>query len=533
MEQLTARLVEFWNSLGVWQRMVVIGIPAVLIIAAIATMTILVGAPPASSILYKDVEASDAQLIIDELNKDNIPYDLLNDGRDIAVPASAVHRVRIKLASMGLPRGHVGFELFDEAKMGITDQGMRIDKQRALQGELGRNLEALEQVVEARVILAIAPETSFLDTDTKSTASVMLKLDQGGRLTEAQVEGIRHLVSRAVPRLVPDDVSITDSMANPLTGREDSEAEQRIAGMELAELQHELRQRLERRAEDKIRRLLEGPYGVGNVAPSVTMVIDFTTMSRQTKEYSPVTSDEQGIESRVEEHRTRSNAQEEDLGGIPGSTSNVPGYLGINQGDSTGTESSSYDLMVDYLVNEEFTEEDLPPGVVTGVSAAVTVNTDADGWPPETRMAVEDLVASAIGADIDAGDEVTVQAFLWKDDSAAAVGQITYLSGRSSNINTAIKIGATVILVGFVLFLLRGLVFGGMPRESMLPTPAPERSKDLADMTEEEAEEYALKRLDELGSTQQDKMRQEISRMVETEPDRVVALLRSWLLEDT
>ena len=533
MEQLTARLVEFWNSLGVWQRIVVIGLPAALIIGVIAMMTMLIGSPPAAAILYTDIEPADAALIIDELEKERIQYDLLNEGRDIAVPASEVHRLRIKLASMGLPRHHVGFELFDETKMGITDQGMRIDKQRALQGELARNLEALDQVDEARVILNIAPETSFLDTDTRSTASVMLRLSPGNRLSSSQVEGIRHLISRSVSRLEPEDVSITDSMANPLTGREDSEAEEKIAGMALAELQHELRQRLERRAEDKIRRLLEGPYGVGNVAPSVTLAMDFSTMTRQKKEYTPVTSDEQGIEKHVEEHRSRNETTEDDLGGIPGTTSNVPGYLGISEGDNTGQESSEFDLIVEYLVNEEFTEEDLPPGAVTGVSAAVTLNANADNWDEPTQQSVKSLIANAIGADLTAGDQIEVQAFKWSDDESLAVGQTFVLAQRSRSINSMVSVGITVLLVVFVLFMLRGIVFGGLPRDKMLPAPPVEAPKDLSDMTEDEAEEFALRRLDQLGATQQDKMRQEISRMVDTEPERVVALLRSWLLEDT
>jgi len=48
-----------------------------------------------------------------------------------------------------------------------------------------------------------------------------------------------------------------------------------------------------------------------------------------------------------------------------------------------------------------------------------------------------------------------------------------------------------------------------------------------------DVETYKLRKLDELGTTQQDMMRFEISRMIDSEPERVASLLRTWMLEDT
>jgi flagellar biosynthesis/type III secretory pathway M-ring protein FliF/YscJ len=74
-------------------------------------------------------------------------------------------------------------------------------------------------------------------------------------------------------------------------------------------------------------------------------------------------------------------------------------------------------------------------------------------------------------------------------------------------------------------------VMGVLPREvTALPPPSAEGYELPEGMA---AEQYALRRLDDLGATQQEKMRQEIARMIEREPDRVVSLLRSWMLEDT
>ena len=82
---------------------------------------------------------------------------------------------------------------------------------------------------------------------------------------------------------------------------------------------------------------------------------------------------------------------------MPGTTSNIPGYLGIEgTGEGGNSEQSKFDLTVDYLVNKEVRMEDLPPGAIKRLSAAVAISTEV--WDENTKTAVEQLVASAIGA---------------------------------------------------------------------------------------------------------------------------------------
>jgi len=529
VNQLAERLLAFWNALPTWQRVFFLGIPALIIVGAVTSLTLILSSAPVQAPLFRDLELTDASRIVDELRQRNVNYTLENEGRDILVPVTEVYDLRLTLAGMGLPQDSVGFELFDKNKLGITETGMRIDYQRALQGELQRTLEALEQVQAAKVILQIAPETTFLDTESRSTASVALTFNSGARLSENQVEGIKHLVSKAVSRLEPDDVAIIDNQGNPLTGEESAESAQKLQGLELADLQHRLRQRLERNMESKVRQFLEDPYGAGNVAASVALEMDFRAIRTQTKEYTPVVGD-QGIESRVEEHRSKQTTGEETPGGVPGTTSNIPGYLGLSGGEAQSTESSEYDLIVDYLVNEELREEDLPPGVITRRSAAVAINTDV--WDAETKQSVDTLVASAIGANLAAGDEIDVQAFEFNETGATAATTEYVALQRNENISRIAGWLLALLVVGITLVFLRSLVVNILPREMPLPSAAGALA-GTGLMTEEEAEEYALRKLDELKATAQDKMRSEIARMIDSQPDRVASLLRSWLLEDT
>lgn len=531
MEQLTTQLRAFWASLGPWQRALLIGIPGLLVIGAISALVLVIGAPPVQAPLYRNLETADAARVVDELKKQDIKYELENEGRDILVPAASVYDLRLELATMGLPQRAVGFEIFDKPKLGLTEQGMQIDKQRALQGELTRTLESLHPVEHASVLLNISPESSFLDVDTHSTASVALQLKNGQNLSEAQVQGVRLLVSRSVPRLSEDDVSVVDGNGNPLTGREDnSPSAQQLAGMQITDLQERFRLKVARNLEDKIRRVLEGPYGPGNVSPSVTVDIDFRNIHNESENYEPVV-DDQGIEQRVEEHREKSTSGTEEPGGVPGTTSNIPGYLGIAETESQSTESSKYDLLVDYLVNKKVSVEDLPPGVITRRSAAVAISTDT--WDDATKRSVESLVASAIGADLQKGDAIMAQAFQFSDAGKAAVTQQYAAQQGSRNMTRIASWLLAVLMLALLAFVLRSVVTQGMPREAFaMASAAGEPNRGAIEIGTGEAEEFALRRLDELGSTSQARMRVEINRMIDNKPDQVASLLRSWMLED-
>jgi flagellar M-ring protein FliF len=530
VEQLLTQLKALWARLGFWQRALLLGVPAVLIAGLLAVTVLLVNAPPPMTPLYRGMELTDAARVVAELKKLNVDYNLENEGKDIIVPASQVYDLRLQLATLGLPQRSVGFELFDKPKLGITELGMQIDKQRALQGELTRTLESLDPVEKASVLLNISPETSFLDVDTHSTASVSLHLKGGQGLGEAQVQGVKLLVSRSVPRLSEDDVSVVDGNGNPLTGKpEDSPSAQQLAGMQLTDLQERFRGKVARNLEEKIRKVLEGPYGAGNVSPSVAVEVDFRNIHNESETYEPVV-DDQGVEKRVEEHREKSTSTGSTQGGVPGTTSNIPGYLGISGGEGEQTDKSKYDLLVDYLVNKKVSVEDLPPGTITRRSAAVAISTGT--WDEATKSSVESLIASAIGANVQAGDVVNAQAFQFSTEAATTAAAQLSREASARNLGRLAGWGIAVLMVLILALVLRAVVQQALPREAFAIAGLPGEGAEGLAARPTPAEEFALQRLDELAATSQTRMRDEIARLIESRPEQVVSLIRSWMLED-
>ena len=91
---------------------------------------------PSYSVLYEGLREADAAQIVTELEKQGIPYRLADSGRRILVPEGDADKARVVIAGSGITTGGVvGFELFNEADMGLTEFAEKVNYQRALQGE--------------------------------------------------------------------------------------------------------------------------------------------------------------------------------------------------------------------------------------------------------------------------------------------------------------------------------------------------------------------------------------------------------------
>ena len=79
------------------------------------------------SVLFENTTAGDSALIIQQLEKEKIPYKVVNEGT-IAVPTEMVHKQRIAIAALGIPKNSkVGFEIFDKTEFGATDFEQKAD----------------------------------------------------------------------------------------------------------------------------------------------------------------------------------------------------------------------------------------------------------------------------------------------------------------------------------------------------------------------------------------------------------------------
>ena len=97
-------------------------------------------AQPGMSLLYGGLDAKDSGELVQKLDAMNIPYQVKGESGSIMVPTDQVARLRMLLASDGLPHGgSVGYEIFDKSDaFGTSSFVENVNQVRALEGELSR-----------------------------------------------------------------------------------------------------------------------------------------------------------------------------------------------------------------------------------------------------------------------------------------------------------------------------------------------------------------------------------------------------------
>lgn len=401
-----------------------IGLP--LLIAAIVVAS-LWSRDPDWRVLFSNMSDKDGGEIVALLSQQEVPYKISEGGTTILVPSNQVHEVRLRLASQGLPHGAgVGFELMDNAKLGLTQFQEQVNYQRSLEGELARSIQSLSSVAAARVHLAIPKPSVFLREQSKPTASVLVQMHAGRVLEKGQIAGIIHLVSSSVPELQPAAVSIVDQAGTLLSG-----ASSRDAGLNASQLEY--LQSVENQYNRRITELLTPIVGPGNVRAQVFVEMDFSQAEQTEETYKPNgTPDRNAIRSQQSQESAQPSGAA--AGGVPGSLSNTPpgtasapisGPGATNPGAAGGNAPTAATppmatqkaTTTNYEIDKTIRYTRETPGKVKRVAAAVVVNnkqTVTNGKTASTPLTkqemdqIQSLVREAVGASTERKDTVSV-----------------------------------------------------------------------------------------------------------------------------
>ena len=168
--------------------------------------------------LFEGLKPADASAVVSELTDQGVHYRLADGGATILVESSKRDEVRLAILGSDVSsKGLVGFELFDQSEMGLTDFAQKIKYQRALQGELARSITMMEGIETARVHIAIPERAMFRGSDTGPTAAVTLSSTDGVDPVPESIEGIRQLVAASVPELLASSVVVLNEQGRILS----------------------------------------------------------------------------------------------------------------------------------------------------------------------------------------------------------------------------------------------------------------------------------------------------------------------------
>lgn len=402
----------------------------VVLFVAIAAVGLVMGRQAEWRVLYSSLADKDGGAVIAQLTTMNVPYKYTEGGGAILVPADRVHDVRLKLASMGLPKGAVGgFEMMEASRFGMTQFQERLTFQRGLEGELTRSIQSVASVANARVHLALPNQNGFFREQQKPSASVLLSLHPGRTLDKSQLAGIIHLVSSSVPEMSTSAVSVLDDTGKLLSNNPDGTANGSGADGEQLQFAQQIEQQYSRRILD----ILEPIVGKNNVRAQVTAELDFSQTEQTTESHRPnQTPDSSAVRSQqiVESGAGSTPAQPS---GVPGATTNQPpaqpaapingqpqtvAAAGQNGGTGANASASKRESITNYEVDKTVRVVKGAVGVVKRVNAAVVVNnqsvTDDKGKTTSTPLTdaqlekMTALVREAVGFSKDRGDSVNL-----------------------------------------------------------------------------------------------------------------------------
>ena len=460
--------------------------------------------------LFTNLSTDDSAAIVNRLDENGVDYQLGGNGNTILVPESEIHRLRLDMASAGLPdQGVVGFEIFDNSEFGTTEFERRVNYYRALGGELSRSIQSISGIEFARVQITPPEESLFLDEEKSATASVMVKLRTGYNMSAERVSAVKNLVASGVQNLPLAEVTVVDTNGNLLSQPTNSSDGQWSDPQNFA-----MQMEFESALKNDLNSLLTKVLGPNNFAVQVNANLNFDQRQAESKTYTPVVDDSGIVRSEEMNTETQENGV---TGGAPGTDANIPQYQG--EGAAEGSSYERENTITNYEINERIEQHVYAPGEVERLSVSVMID---QGTDEETIDQIRNAIAAAIGYNEERGDVLNISSIAF-DDSLENAAQEAIAAQEAAERRQMYIYGGLILLV---LILTSALIIYLYRKK-----PAAERGSQVDLSVEEDEEEIDLFEPD-ADQRKRAKVKNELENMIHSDPENAAKLIRSWLVDE-
>jgi flagellar M-ring protein FliF len=496
---------------------------------------------PQMTTLYTDLNADDSSLIIKDLERQAIPFELRNEGAVIMVPKDKVTRLRMKLAETNLPKGGgVGYEIFDKSDaLGTTSFVQNINHLRALEGELSRTIRAIDRIQAARVHLVLPERPLFARETPEPSASIVVRVR--GSLEPQQIRAIRHVVASAVNGLKPQRVSIVDEAGRLLADGASSDTESSVGD--------ERRSAFEKRMRKQVEDIVSSVVGQGRARVQLSADFDYNKITQTSDKFDP-----EGRVLRSSQSREESSATADNNGQVT-VNNELPGNPGGNNTSTARDQSKKSEETSNYEISRVTKTEVTEAGRVNRISVAVLVD-GAYTKNEKGEQVYQDrskeqldriaaLVRSAIGFDQKRGDQVEVVNLRFAEAPsvppvAEPTGMLGMLQFTKDDVMYGIELAVMMLLGLVVLFMvIRPLVKRILTAE-VIPALKEAMSPALVDGSGELAPGHPLltnnttNALIDVAQVQGQVHAQAVHRvgeLAERNPNETASIVRQWLSE--
>lgn len=401
IQNALAPLKQFWSKTPTAVKRIALGGVIISLISAI-TISLLLNSED-YVVIFDELNEREATEILVKLQEMDVEV-RLEDRDVILVPSKDESRVRMALATEGYPKSGLSYYLIEEnSGMLTTDYERKQYTNMQLQERIAASIKTLDGVKDAVVTITTPSEQVFyLEEEEVPSASVIIHMNSGSVLKESQIIGIQNLVAKSVQGLSVDNIALSDSQGNDLSGSTTRNNPDYSKISVTREIENEIKK--------KINAVLVGPYKTSEFKLSVTATIDTDQLIKEETLYIPSEAGNNTgvISEETREEQSSSNTQVD--GGVAGTTANseIPTYPTVEGGEgSTSSSSSEY---TKYQVSQTKSQIQKSGATIENISIGIAV--DKLSFDPGERESVIQLVAFATGV---SSENISVQNFKFSE----------------------------------------------------------------------------------------------------------------------
>lgn len=510
----TEQVKKIWGNFTVLQKASLTGIAVLAVLGSFVLLWM--SQKPNYEPLYTGLDPIDAGAIVAKLKEQKVAYQLADEGKTILVPQEQRYQLRLDMAGKVNINGVVGFESFNETRFGETENDKRVRFLVALQGELTRTIEELEEVATSRVHIAMPSPSLFIRDQKEPSASVLLRLKPYAALKPEQVKSVMAFVSHSIEGLKPENVTVMDVNGNLLSeGLEETGIG--VNTPKFTATQLALKQQYDQELSGSIQSMLEKMRGPGTAVVRANVIMDFDQVERHSEIFGNSV-----LASEHSKEESSTGSGDNTVGGNPAdSNMGGPAYGGIA---AATTEHQSTELTRNYEVSKTVETTVVAPGKVKQISLSVIIDGDLTA---EEQDKITDAVSKAAGLDVSRGDQLALAGIPFNNEQMKLMEEQLAQAEAARARNEYIKLG--LILMAVILALagiykgLRKLPafmrqFGQPAFNEAAVSMAGLSAMEVSPLTPELSEAQVL--------------RTRIDKLVQTNPEEVAKVVETWLVEE-
>lgn len=524
----------FWKAQEKKRKILYLSIIGGIILLAVVIAVIL--NIPKYTVLYSKMDKQEAQEVVAQINALGVKYQLSDGDTTISVPESDIASAAMQLSEKGYPKSTLNYDIYtDNVGMFTTNSERREYARMATENRLKASIQTVQGVDSVIVNLAIPEQRdAVLNDSTKApSASVQIALLPDIVLTDKQINGIRRLVSTAVPGLIEENVTLTDGTGSLLEAGSSDLTD--ATSLAVDRNRYRFQQSMEAAMRESVLSLLIPAFGEDGVNAAVNVRLNYDKRLGEQTLYTPSHDDGSGM------------VQHEDINNASGSNTAVGGVVGTDPNaeevypTEDGTEGgvwSKNSSSTSYLVNTLKEQTEKSGYTYESVNIGVTIYQDI--LPVDQIANITTTLARALGI-----NEANVSVITLPK---AVDNNTVMASGYPFNMTQMqFYMIMTVLLILIIMFSImyvsvskkarrkrrsleqaiyeaaqaageQGMVRGYFHADGFGAPGAEEDVQSLNDNTNNESHEEAVRR--------------EIGEFADTSPDIVASLIHSMLVED-